>query len=107
MGKRQGTLGKGVRLFQVTSQQMCLSQREATERLKADHFHSSALCYRLRHQWYGVGKAPARAYAAPSAAAILGKKIAMFASWQMPMARSSRVRLRRRSPWRRESSPTP
>jgi hypothetical protein len=47
-GKSQGALSQGLRLFQVAGQQMCLSQGETTERLKAYHFHSSGLFHRLR-----------------------------------------------------------
>ena len=57
-GKRQRTLGEGVRLLQAAGQQLRLPQGETTERLMADRFRCSGLFQRLREQRHGVGDAP-------------------------------------------------
>jgi hypothetical protein len=57
-GKRQGTLGEGVRLLQAAGQQLCLPQGETTEHLKADHICDNGLFHRLREQRHSVGDAP-------------------------------------------------
>jgi hypothetical protein len=56
-GERQRALGKGLRLLQVTSQQMCLTQGKTTGRLKAYHFYGGGLFHRLRNQWYSISDA--------------------------------------------------
>ena len=42
-GKRQRSLGEGVRLLQAASQQLRLRQGETTERLKAYHVRGNGL----------------------------------------------------------------
>ena len=59
-GVRQRALGEDVGFLQAASQQLRLSQREPTERLKVHSFHYSRLFYRLREQRHGVGDAPAQ-----------------------------------------------
>jgi hypothetical protein len=56
--KHQGAIGKGVRLLQAASQQMCLTQGETTERLKELYSHCRRLFHRLGEQRYGVSDAP-------------------------------------------------
>ena len=64
-GKRQRTLGEGVRLLQAASQHLRLPQGETTERLKGYCFHCSGLFHRLREQRHGIGDAPGQGIRRP------------------------------------------
>jgi hypothetical protein len=64
-GERQRTLGKGVRLLQVASQQMCLPQRETTVRFEVRALRRSALLHRLREQRHSLGDAPGQGICLP------------------------------------------
>ena len=55
---RRYAAGKGVRVLQMASPQMCLRQGEATEHLLAAHVLCRNLFQRLREQRHGVGDAP-------------------------------------------------
>ena len=72
-GERQRLLGEGVRLLQAAGQQLRLPQGETTERLIAD-LPVAVVCSIARVS-SGTASAtrPPRVYAAPKAAAILGK----------------------------------
>src|SRR5215475_521571 len=58
MGVRQRLLDEGMRLLQMASKHLRFSQRETTERLKADHVRCQCLLQCLCEQRYGVGDTP-------------------------------------------------
>src|SRR5215471_5471705 len=51
---------EGMRLLKATSQELRFTQRETTECLLADYFHSNGLFQRLCEQQHGVRGAPAQ-----------------------------------------------
>ena len=72
-GERQRTLGQGVRLLQAARQQLRLPQGETTERLQPTM--SVAMVCSIACVSSGTASAsrPPSVYAAPKAAAIMGK----------------------------------
>src|ERR1051326_7173226 len=57
---RQCALSEGMRVLQMVSQQMRLTEGKATERLKVYSFCCSHLCHRLCEQWHSVSDASAQ-----------------------------------------------
>ncbi len=64
-GECQRLFGEGVRLRQVASQHLRLTQGETTERLKASHVRSAGLLHRRREQRHGIGNAPGQSICCP------------------------------------------
>src|SRR5687767_11861796 len=51
-GMRQRALGEGLRLLQMTGQELRLAQSETTERLQVDSFQRHGLLHPPLEQWY-------------------------------------------------------
>jgi hypothetical protein len=72
-GKRQCTLGEGMRLFQAASQRLRLPQGKVTEHLYEDYFYCGRLFQCLREQRHGIGDAPAQRIRRPQGRSHLGE----------------------------------
>ena len=65
MGKPQRALGEDVRLLQATGEELCFTQRQAAERLKACHIRPCGQLYRLGQRRHSVGDAPRQGIGCP------------------------------------------
>ena len=64
-GMHECPLGEDVCIFPAAGQQLCLPEREATERLEGGLFHGRRLLHRLRQQGHGIDDPPGQAVRLP------------------------------------------
>ena len=105
-GKRQGTLGKSVRLLQTAGQHLRLSQGETTEHLKSTLPVTVLRSIACVSSGTASAPRPPRVYASPKAAAIEGKLPGSPCPTDAHSVFEQESALRR-SPWRRASRPSP
>lgn len=72
-GMRQRALGEGLRLLQMTGQELRLAQSETTERLQVESFQRHGLLHPPLEHWYHVIDAPAQRVRCPQGRSYSGK----------------------------------